>query len=116
MSADSYVFHIVRRDAWLEALERGNYAPPSLYDEGFIHCSTAVQVAATANRWFSGQADLLLLRIDTRLLSADLKYEAPIDGGPDGRQERFPHLYGALNLEAVVEVNDFPLNGNRELK
>ena len=105
---DRYIFHIIRRGEWLEALERGDYVPASLSAEGFIHCSTADQVAATAKRWYAGVADLVLLRIDTELLAAELKYEAPRNGGSERQNERFPHLYGALNLDAVVEVLDLP--------
>lgn len=107
---DRYIFHIIRRAAWLEALERGDYVPPSLSAEGFIHCSTADQVSPTAERWFAGQNELLVLRIDTQLLTPELKYEAPRNTGPERQNERFPHLYGALNLNAVVDVVDFPLN------
>ena len=108
---DRYIFHIIRRGEWLEALERGDYVPASLSAEGFIHCSTADQVAATAKRWYAGVADLVLLRIDTEQLAAELKYEAPRNGGPERQHERFPHLYGALNLDAVVEVLDLPRPG-----
>ena len=103
---DRYIFHIIRRGEWLEALERGDYVPASLSVEGFIHCSTEDQVSATAKRWYAGEKDLLLLRIDTRLLAAQLQYEAPRNGGPERQNERFPHLYGALNLDAVVEVTE----------
>ena len=92
----------------MEALEQGSYAPSSLSLEGFIHCSTADQVSATAKRWFAGEKDLLLLRIDTQILAAELKYEAPRNAGPERQHERFPHLYGALNLDAVIEVLDLP--------
>jgi uncharacterized protein (DUF952 family) len=108
---DRYIFHIIRRGEWLGALERGDYVPPSLGSEGFIHCSTAGQVSPTAKRWFAGVPDLLVLRIDTELLTAELKYEAPRNGGPERQNERFPHLYGTLNLNAVVEVLDLPGDG-----
>jgi uncharacterized protein (DUF952 family) len=108
---DRYIFHIIRRGEWLEALERGDYVPASLSAEGFIHCSTGDQVSATAKRWYAGEPDLLLLRIDTQLLMPDLRYEAPRNGGPERQTERYPHLYGALNLNAVVEVTDLPRDG-----
>lgn len=67
---------------------------------GFIHCSKVEQVLAVANRLFVGESSLLLLEIDPEKLSAELKYE---DGG-DGDGEFYPHLYGPLELEAVVRV------------
>ena len=42
---------------------------------------------------FVGRDDLVLLEIDTDRLSAELRWE-------DG----FPHLYGPLELEAVVSA------------
>lgn len=71
--------------------------------DGFIHFSTAAQVAETAARHFSGQTDLLLLRVDTANLGKRLKWE-PSRGGA-----LFPHLYGELELTAVTQVDTLPL-------
>jgi uncharacterized protein (DUF952 family) len=103
------ILHILSRAQWNEAVRRGSYSPASLDTEGFIHCSRPEQVLGTANRFFRGQRDLLILSIDEPRLAAPLKYEppAPADGGepPDAR---FPHLYGPLNLDAVVRAAEFP--------
>jgi uncharacterized protein (DUF952 family) len=61
----------------------------------------------TANRFFRGQRDLLILSIDERRLAAPLKYEPPADGG-ELSDSRFPHLYGPLNLDAVMRADEFP--------
>ena len=100
------IFHITSRDAWQRALRSGVYRAPSLDQQGFIHFSTAEQVVATANRHYHGQADLLLLEVDATRLAAELRYE-PSAEAPDSA-ERFPHLYGALNLDAVTRVIAFP--------
>jgi uncharacterized protein (DUF952 family) len=47
------ICHIVKRSEWMLAVARGTYAPTSLRDEGFIHCSTIAQVIDTANRFLS---------------------------------------------------------------
>jgi uncharacterized protein (DUF952 family) len=91
------VYHIASEKTWLEALEFGEYLHPSLGTEGFIHCSTRSQVIATANRYFQGQDGLVLLAIDPNLAASEIRYE-PSSG------EEYPHLYGPLNLDAVVEV------------
>ncbi len=112
----SMIFHILRRDEWERALRSGSYAPASLRDEGFIHCSTVEQAAATADLFFRGQSDLLILSIDEARLAAPLKCEAP--AGDDARPAMlFPHIHGPLNLDAVVEVHDFPcrVDGSFEL-
>jgi uncharacterized protein (DUF952 family) len=71
----------------------------SLETEGFIHCSTAGQVVATANRIFAGSGDLLLLVIDPERLTAPLKYERAADAGED-----FPHVFGTIDLAAVTDT------------
>jgi len=74
--------------------------------DGFIHFSTAAQVAEMAAKHFAGATDLLLLRIDSDRLGAALKWE-PARGGAV-----FPHLYGDLDLRAVKRVDSLPLGGD----
>jgi uncharacterized protein (DUF952 family) len=93
------LFHITTRAAWTEAIELGSYRPGSLASEGFIHLSGEAQWLKTANRFFRGQQGLVLLCIRQDQLSARLAFE-PADG------DLFPHLYGALNIDAVFEVHD----------
>ncbi len=69
----------------------------------FIHFSTAAQVAETAATHFAGLRDLLLVQVDAAKLSGALKWE-PSRGG-----DLFPHLYGPLNLSAVIRVEPLPL-------
>jgi len=95
------IFHIVKRADWEAALAQSAYEPPSLQTEGFIHCSTQSQVSGTAARFFAGQPHLLLLTIDEQRLTAPLKWEHP---AYDRHDLLFPHIYGPLNIEAVVEV------------
>ncbi|MBF6560618.1 MAG: DUF952 domain-containing protein [Candidatus Binataceae bacterium] len=102
------ILHIVRRGEWERALERGEYAPGSIAAEGFIHCSTPAQVAATADLHYRGQRDLVLLCIDEARLVAPLKYEMPRGAGDARAAVSFPHIYGALNPSAVIRVIDFP--------
>jgi uncharacterized protein (DUF952 family) len=96
------LLHIVKRAEWDEAIRRGSYEPSSLPAEGFIHCSTTDQVIETANRFFLGQDDLVLLCVDERRLTATLKYEPAADARNEG--PLFPHIYGPLNCDAVTLV------------
>ena len=98
------LFHIVDRDAWAEAERLGRYAPDSVAIEGFIHLSELAQVLRPANLLYCGRHDLVLLVIEPGALRADVVYEP----GSHGEDEHFPHLYGPLNLDAVVAVVDFP--------
>lgn len=109
------ILHITERSRWEAAKAAGEYTAPSLNTEGFIHCSTPQQAVGTANRYFRGQRDLVLLCIDEQQLGAKLKYEPPVRPGAvalaTGRQnadDLFPHLYGPLAIAAVVNVVDFP--------
>lgn len=96
----SVVFHIATRAEWERALAAGVYRTGSLDTEGFIHGSTAEQVAGTANRLFAGRTDLVLLFIDAERLTAALRYEPVAD--PSGAV--FPHVFGPIDLAAVFEV------------
>ena len=96
------IFHITKREEWQRASREGVYRTPSLTTEGFIHCSTSDQVIRTANRLFAAQTGLVLLEIDTGQVSAEIRYE-----NCEGGQENFPHIYGALNVEAVLRVLTF---------
>jgi len=103
-----FILHIATKSAWKRALRLGAYEPPSLETEGFIHCSTPAQTVQTANSFFRGQSDLVLLRIDTSRVTAELKLEPAAHAAHRQQTELFPHLYGPLNLEAVSEVIAFP--------
>lgn len=107
------IFHIVSREAWLAALQRGEYRAPSLDREGFIHCSTITQVIPVANAFYRGQSDLVLLVIDETQVEPEIRWEAPAGPPADGvsLSDLFPHVYGALNLDAVLQVVDFKPDG-----
>ena len=93
------IFHITAVGDWADAQIRGRYEAPSLSDEGFIHCSTAAQVAATANRFYADRVDLILLAIDPRRLAVEVRYE-----NTEGGDVLFPHVYGAVELGAVTDA------------
>jgi len=96
------IFHITSAAAWNAAQTSGAYAADSLATEGFIHCSEADQYCWVANQRFRGRQDLVLLHIDETRLQAPVHREN-LEGG----ERLFPHVYGALNLDAIVEVATF---------
>lgn len=107
------IYHITSRAAWSEARERGDYRAESLESEGFIHCSTEAQVVPVAHKYYAGQDQLLLLVIEPTLLDSDLKWEPPSGGAPpEGvpEDDLFPHVYGPINLDAIVNVFDLQAN------
>ncbi|MCU1360684.1 MAG: hypothetical protein JWN99_1973 [Ilumatobacteraceae bacterium] len=99
------IFHIADRDRWLASLAEGRYTASTiereLADEGFIHLSTSEQVAGVLQRFYVGVPNLVLLHVDEALLTAPLVYEQLGDAPAP-----FPHLYGPLNTDAVVQVED----------
>lgn len=101
------VLHITTRAEWEVAVAQGQYEAPSLHSDGFIHCSTVNQAADTANRFFRGHTGLVLLLIDEGIATGQMRYEPPVHAGNAEPQELFPHLYGPLNLDAVIKVVEF---------
>lgn len=71
------ICHLVGRSAW--SVGAAGYRPASLGSEGFIHFSTPAQVVATANRFYQGRDDLLLVVVDPARLSAPLRWEPPAE-------------------------------------
>ena len=107
------IYHITSPTAWNEARERGDYRAESLETEGFIHCSTETQVVPVAEKFYAGLSGLLLLVIEPARLTADLKWEPPSGGTPPPgvpEGDLFPHVYGPINLDAVVQVLDMQSN------
>lgn len=107
------IYHITSRTEWGKARERGEYRAPSLETEGFIHCSTSAQVLPVAEKYYAGQSGLLLLVIDDARVSSDLKWEPPSGGSPPPGVpvgDPFPHIYGPINLDAVISAVDLETN------
>jgi uncharacterized protein (DUF952 family) len=94
------ILHITSRAEWENAKNLGTYRSDSLASEGFIHCSTIAQVIGSANRFFKGREDLVILSIDPDRVTPEIR-----DEGVDSNH-LFPHIYGELNIDAVRQVTD----------
>lgn len=101
------LFHITSAREAEEARACGTYVPAAFDREGFIHCSYANQVVATANRIFRGREDLVLLEIDATKLDCPV-----VDENLEGGTQQFPHIYDRLKMSAVVRVHAFPCDAN----
>lgn len=93
------IYHIAKKKDWEEALVHGAYEAASLKMEGFIHSSAINQITGVLERYFENERDLVLLHIDETKLTAPLKYQLA-----ESVQEMFPHIFGPLNLDAVVKT------------
>jgi uncharacterized protein (DUF952 family) len=93
------IYHITTRQDWDESMKKGFYESPALKEEGFIHCSEEPQVKGVIERYFAGKTDLVKLVIDTEKLTSRFVYE-----WSSSTQDTFPHVYGPINLDAVIEI------------
>lgn len=94
------IYKICPETPWREAEREGVFrGTPTDARDGFIHFSTASQLAETARKHFAGQEGLLLIAVDSDSLGPALAWEPS-----RGRNELFPHLYGDLPLTAVERV------------
>ena len=95
------IYKITPASAWREAERAGVYRG-SADDarDGFIHFSTAAQVAETVRKHYHGQTGLFLIAVDAEALGDALRWEV------SRNDELFPHLYGELDLGAVIEILD----------
>jgi uncharacterized protein (DUF952 family) len=97
------LFHITERAVWLEAVRTGEYKMSTrgvtLQEQGFIHCSLSHQLRGVAELAYSDADDLVVLVIDTAKVPAPVRLEASGSGA-----EEYPHIYGALPVEAVTSV------------
>jgi len=92
------LLHICQPEDWQSALQSGGYAPASIQSEGFIHCSTPDQLLEVANHFYHPIPGLIVLWISPPLVQPEIRWEAVGDA-------LFPHIYGVLNLEAVIKVS-----------
>jgi len=93
-----FIYHIVLPEKWEAVKHNSTYSAESLETEGFIHCSYDHQLDEVIGRYYSGAPELTILTIDVTKLTSKLVSE-PSTGG-----EVYPHIYGPINLDAVVST------------
>ncbi|MGH9948228.1 MAG: DUF952 domain-containing protein [Pyrinomonadaceae bacterium] len=95
-----HIYHVSLPANWEKYQGRPSYQTNSLHTEGFIHCSFENQLPAVLKRYYSGAKKVVILTIETEKLKSKL-VEEPSTGG-----EVYPHIYGRLNHNAVVNVEE----------
>ncbi len=93
------IYHITTESQWLHAQSAGYFEESSLQTEGFIHMCTAEQLAGVLERYYKNQSNLILLHVEENKILSALKYEL----SPSVNQ-LFPHIYGPINLDAVLKT------------
>ncbi|RNF83818.1 DUF952 domain-containing protein [Montanilutibacter psychrotolerans] len=104
-----HVFHFAVPAAWEIAQPIGEYAPPLLAEEGFLHCATETQIAGVVARYLRGAGPRVRLEIDAAALGDSLRYE-----WSEGSGDYYPHVYGPIPLSAVIATEPFeaPADGS----
>ena len=93
------IVHLCLPAQWEAAQALGEYHTSSLKEVGFIHCSRPEQILGVANRYFQRTDNLALLWINPQRVESEIRWELS-----DGQV--FPHIYGPINLAAVVAVSE----------
>jgi len=103
------IYHMCAAETWREAVRAGTYSGTADdRRDGFIHFSTAEQIAESARRHRAGQAGLLLIAVESARLGDRLKWEKSRGG------DLFPHLYGPLDPAEAASVRPLPLGPDGE--
>lgn len=93
---DTIAYKILTADQWA-ALNAGRFTGAPLdRSDGFVHLSTAAQLAGTLDRYFAGQGGLIIAAVDLAALGPAVRWE-PSRQGP-----LFPHLYAPLTLDVIT--------------
>ncbi|HYJ91581.1 MAG TPA: DUF952 domain-containing protein [Pyrinomonadaceae bacterium] len=96
---NTQIYHIALPEKW-EAVQGDYYEHESLLTEGFIHCSFEEQLDAVLKRYFDNVESVTIVKIDPAKLTSKLIVERSTNG------ERFPHVYGPIDLKSVVEIEE----------
>lgn len=99
----TYIVHVLPRADWETFQDRGEYRPQSLDEQGFVHCSKLGQVVVVADYNHAEDDELVLALLNEDRLDAPVRYETDGETG----ESAFPHVYGPLTLDAVVETFPF---------
>ena len=97
------IYHMAPALVWQRQAPDQAYRGDTLASEGFIHCTGEPErLVHVANRFYRTMPeDFVILCIEPSQVQAEIKWERA-----DGHD--FPHIYGPLNLDAVIRVVKFP--------
>ena len=96
-----FIYHVTTSKAWEAAQANQSYMPQDFEKDGFIHCSIERQIEGVLERFYQGQTGLVKLKIEKIKVQRPVLFELAED-----LNELFPHIYGPLNLDSVVNVTE----------
>lgn len=92
------IYHIVTPEVWEKFKDEYEYEAESLQAAGFIHCSYRNQIEDVLERYYKTERSVLILHVNPHLLASKLVAERSTGG------DVYPHIYGAINRSAIVDV------------
>jgi uncharacterized protein (DUF952 family) len=98
MLSQDALIHVTSSEAWENQRSSGRYFPPGFDAEGFIHCCHRSQLERVLGDHFATQDEVLLLVLDSSVITADVRYERAANG------DDYPHIYGPIEPSAVTQV------------
>lgn len=98
------IYHIVLPEVWEEFKDKDFYEAESLTTEGFIHCSFEGQIEGVLERYYKDVEKVLILKLETDKLTSELVNE------PSTNDEIYPHIYGRINKDAIVGLEERKLS------
>lgn len=104
---DPYIYLLSSEAEYQAAQASGVLSRDSLQSEGFIHASPKSQLNRVANKFYKKTQKPLLLTVDKSKVQPDIQWE-PAKGG------LYPHIYGLLNIDAVIKAKSIELNASGE--
>ncbi|MDH3685752.1 MAG: DUF952 domain-containing protein [Myxococcales bacterium] len=111
------IYHLALESEWLAGLTGDWYRPARLPEDGFVHCAARDVLLSVAEDYFGGATEAVwVLALDPDRLSAEVRWEAPapLPEGGRGHLERaptFPHVYGPIEIGAIVGASRLPRRG-----
>jgi uncharacterized protein (DUF952 family) len=110
MLSQDALIHVTSKTAWEGSIPSGRYFPPGFDAEGFIHCCHRSQLERVLRDHFATQGEVLLVELETSLISAGVRYERAANG------DDYPHIYGPIEPGAVIQTMQASrLGGNWQL-
>lgn len=100
------IYHIITPEVWEKFKDAELYEAESLRIEGFIHCSFERQLESVLKRYYQGIEEVLIMEIEPDKLTSRLVNE------PSTNDEIYPHIYGAINRDAIVGVKEKKLSAS----
>ena len=104
-----HIFHIAQKNDWQAAEPCGIYQGESLKSVGFIHCCFQQQIDKVLQQWFAGVDNFILVEINPQKINKEIRIEN-LEGG----LEKYPHIYGPINFDAVINVSEIKIPYSKE--